>query len=612
MPNESMVTAALFYAEECGLRIIPVPPGEKGPRMKNWPDVATTDSEKIREWWQYEPDSNIAVVTGGWLAVVDTDEKNGKHGEQSLKDWETQFGSPIPRDTWTCKTGSGGYHRYYIVDREFKGAVEVLPGVDIRAYHNCVMAPPSIHPNGNRYTWEISPDDAPIAKANEAIYELLSMGEEDKTSTMKLDDRISKGARNDTLFKLACSLWSKNINETAILNAIRSTNSEQCDPPLSDEEVQAVVKSAIERYPPGGGDSSSPEGKKAPKAKRQRKPIQAITASELDQLDIPPVEWLVEGLLPVGLSLIGAPPKYYKSFMALQLCVEICTGGSFLGYKCNQNACLYLDLESTKRRPKERLRNILGDRPAPDNLFIITGTDDVGIIGDGFEEQMEEQLRQHPDIKLIIVDVFQEIRPPGKKTQNAYDRDYDDMKVLKALADSHNIGVMLIHHTRKMPDEDDVFNQLSGSTGLMGALDAAWLITRSKRDSEESTLHVTGRDLEAVNLQLRFNKDTTRWESLGEVEQAQAIREKEEYEKSPIVKTIRKELEVNGNEWQGAVEELKNDSIDFGSPIPDDVSAIGKKIRSLETQLKETDNISFKDLGQKGQDRKRTILFYRT
>ena len=59
---------------------------------------------------------------------------------------------------------------------------------------------------------------------------------------------------------------------------------------------------------------------------REFKPIESITAAELDALEIQPIDWLVKDILPVGLSILGAPSKYYKSYMALGLCVAICQG----------------------------------------------------------------------------------------------------------------------------------------------------------------------------------------------------------------------------------------------------------------------------------------------
>ncbi len=299
-------------------------------------------------------------------------------------------------------------------------------------------------------------------------------------------------------------------------------------------------------------------------------------------------------MLPVGLSMIGAPSKSYKSYMALGMCVSACRGEKFLGFDCKKNACLYFDLESTKRRPKNRLNQIMGDSSQkPDNLYIITGVDEPGRIGDGFEAQVEYQLKEHPEIKLIIVDVFQMIRQPAKRNQTGYDRDYDDFKSLKQLADKHNIGLMLIHHTRKMKDPSDVFNELSGSVGVMGALDCAWVITKEDRYSEEATLHITGRDMKPRKLKIRFNENNFRWEYIGTEEEVQERRLREEYDNSPIVATIKKLVKQGGGRWEGSADTIKRESMYFQSRIYEDVSQIGKKINKYEVFL-HFDSIDFK------------------
>lgn len=325
-------------------------------------------------------------------------------------------------------------------------------------------------------------------------------------------------------------------------------------------------------------------GKVVPK--KEFKPIRAVTAAELDKMDIPAIEWIVEKILPVGLSMIGAPSKYYKSYMALGLCVAICNGGKFLDFNCHKHACLYLDLESTKRRPKSRLNQIIGPfGEKPDNLHIITGTDEPGRIGDGFEKQIEYQLQEHPDIKLIIVDVFQMIRQPAKKNQTGYDRDYDDFKVLKQIADKHNIGLMLIHHTRKMRDPSDVFNELSGSVGVMGALDCAWVITKDDRYSEEGTLHITGRDMETQKLKIRFNKKSFQWEYIGTEEDIEAQRLQAEYDQSPIVETIKKLVKQGGGRWEGSASDIKSASKYLSCEIYEDVRKVGALINKFEALL---------------------------
>lgn len=311
-------------------------------------------------------------------------------------------------------------------------------------------------------------------------------------------------------------------------------------------------------------------------------------------MDIPPIEWIVEKILPVGLSMIGAPSKYYKSYMALGLCVAICNGAKFLDF----------DLESTKRRLKSRLNQITGDLAGKlDNLYIIDGTEEPGRIGAGFETQVEYQLREHPEIKLIIVDVFQTVRQPAKRNQTGYDRDYEDFKALKQIADKHNIGLMLIHHTRKMKDPSDVFNELSGSVGVMGALDCAWVITKDDRFAEEGTLHITGRDMDTQKLKIRLNKKSFQWEYVGTEEEIESQREMAEYEQSPIVATIKKLVKQGGGRWEGSASDIQSASKFFGCQINDDVRKIGSTINKFDGLLWACDRSQF-EYDRRGVKRK--------
>lgn len=323
------------------------------------------------------------------------------------------------------------------------------------------------------------------------------------------------------------------------------------------------------------------------------KPIKAITASELDKMDIPPITWLVKDILPVGLSMIGAPSKYYKSYMALGLCLAICEGGKFLGFDCEKHACLYFDLESTKRRPKNRINQIAGlFTEKPDNLYIITGEQNPGRIGEGFEEQVELQLSEHPNIKLIVVDVFQMIRQPKKRNQTDYDCDYENFKAIKQITDAHDIGLTLIHHTRKMKDPTDVFNELSGSVGVMGALDCAWVISKDDRYATEATLHITGRDLEPRKLKVRFNKKTFQWEYIGTEEDVENQRFMAEYEQSPVVGAIKKLVKQGNGRWEGSAGDIIEASKYFtGCTIYDDSRKVGKLIDRYESLLEGVDDI---------------------
>ena len=571
--------AALWYAQS-GFRVFPLVHKGKRPITKNGFKNATSDPQTVREWWRMYPDANIGFVTGNGLMVVDVD-MHGKDGKQSIKQWEDKNG-PLPMNTWLSKTGGGGAHAFFKVNQKIGNKKDVLPGVDIRGDGGYIVAPPSIHESGNLYEWIQEPKGDP-AMAPDSLIRLCTWDHSgSRTEEQQIGDIIPEGNRTDYLFKRACSMQEKGYTDEAIRAAISAENMARCSPPLTDKELEREVLGALKRYQKGKRYPTVCDNGQA-RTLKEFKPIKSVTAAELDKMDIPPIEWIVDKILPVGLSMIGAPSKYYKSYMALGLCVAICNGDKFLGFDCNKHDCLYLDLESTLRRPKSRLDQILGIYgKKPDNLHIITGTDDPGRIGDGFELQIENQLKEHPKIKLIIVDVFQMIRQPAKKNQSGYDRDYDDFKILKQIADRHGLGLMLIHHTRKMKDPNDVFNELSGSVGVMGALDCAWVITKDDRYSEEGTLHITGRDMESQKLKIRFNKKTFQWEFIGTEEDIEAQRLKTEYEQSPVVETIKKLIKQGGGHWEGSASDIITASKYLSHGIYDDARKVGSLINKYE------------------------------
>lgn len=366
------------------------------------------------------------------------------------------------------------------------------------------------------------------------------------------------------------------------------------------ERVRRIMTEELETY------TEKPlvtvkDGKTVPVKRPPR--LIGISFSDLEKEYIPPLEWIVKDLLPVGLAMIGAPSKYFKSYMALDLCLSVGEGAPFLGFQTVKNACVYMDLESTKRRPRDRMRQILGDRRPPDNCILIDGTQEVGQIGAGFEDQVNYLLDEYDAAKLLVIDVLQLVRQRAKRNQTGYDRDYDDLKALKRLADQRGICILLIHHTRKMKDPTDIYNELSGSVGVMGALDCVWMITKESRDTNEGTLHITGRDLESKQLKIRFNKQCFRWECLGTVEDVEGQRLVQEYQDSRIIQTVRKLVETHGGSWEGSAQEVKDASIYFGTYIHDDVRQIGKEINRFEGLLWAQDGIEY-DFRNAGGKRK--------
>ena len=123
-------------------------------------------------------------------------------------------------------------------------------------------------------------------------------------------------------------------------------------------------------------------------------------------------------------------------------------------------------------------------------------------IGQGLERQIEAQLAEHPHIRLVVLDTLQKVRCVSGSGMS-YSSDYEDAGALKALADRNGICLLVIHHLRKMAD-DDPFNRLSGTNGLAGAADGTLILMRNKRQDGTATLYATGRDIEDVKEELEF------------------------------------------------------------------------------------------------------------
>ena len=149
---------------------------------------------------------------------------------------------------------------------------------------------------------------------------------------------------------------------------------------------------------------------------------------------------------------------------------------------------------------------------APSNVHFCT---ESRILGNGLEEQLQQFLTEHPDTSLVIIDTLQMIR--GTTYDNTYANDYRDLSALKKLADANGIAILLIHHLRK-EKADDVFNRISGTTAISGAVDASFTLVEEQRGSGRARLSCIGRDIEYRELELRRNADNV-WEVTADIYQ---------------------------------------------------------------------------------------------
>lgn len=281
--------------------------------------------------------------------------------------------------------------------------------------------------------------------------------------------------------------------------------------------------------------------------------LEYISAIELQNKDLPPTVYYVDKLLPQGLNLICSVPKLGKSWLALDLCLSICNGTTFLNFKTKQAGCLYLALEDSYNRLKGRMNKLLNDKLAPSNFIYAINCNDLK---NGFVNQIESFLNSHKDIKVIIIDTLQKIRSDSKNN-NAYSHDYKELSMIKKLADEKGLCIILIHHLKK-GTTNDPFERVSGTNGVTGTVDTTFVLDKKYRNDDETYMSVVGRDVEYNEYILKFNKDTCKWSMISTVDKYQEKCQKDTYYNNTLVDTIKTLVSENNGSWTGTLKSIND------------------------------------------------------
>ena len=283
------------------------------------------------------------------------------------------------------------------------------------------------------------------------------------------------------------------------------------------------------------------------------KDLEYISAIDLQSKELPPTIYYVNNILPQGLNLICSVPKLGKSWLALDLCLSICNGSTFLGFNTKQTGCLYLALEDSYNRLKSRMNKLLDDKRAPNNFIYAINCNDLK---NGFVNQIENFLKNNKDIKVIIIDTLQKIRSESK-SNNAYSHDYKELSMIKKLADEKGLCIILIHHLKKGMTNDP-FEKVSGTNGITGTVDTTFVLDKKNRNDDETYMSVVGRDVEYNEYILKFDKDTCKWSMISTVDKYQEQCQKDDYYNNTLVDTIKTLVNENNGSWTGTFKSINN------------------------------------------------------
>ena len=219
-------------------------------------------------------------------------------------------------------------------------------------------------------------------------------------------------------------------------------------------------------------------------------PLNTVGGEDLLQMHLPPQQFIVEGLLPVGLAMIVGATKTGKSFLTLQLCLAVSQGEPLWNYPTKKGHVLYLALEDPWTRLQKRVLSMKGTASNFLQLSIDSETINKGLI-----EQIDDFLRQYPDTVLVAVDTFQHIRDNEiKRGVSIYVHEYEELMALQRYALKNRIVILLVHHSNKAKNSDP-YEAASGTMGITAALDTYLFIRKLKRSDTKAMLHISGRDV---------------------------------------------------------------------------------------------------------------------
>ena len=280
------------------------------------------------------------------------------------------------------------------------------------------------------------------------------------------------------------------------------------DAPSWHEAAVASVKENSHPHPTSDNRSSIGHGKSPP---RKNWSDRVFSAADLQTQTFPPLKFIVPELVPEGATLLVSRPKLGKSWLVLDIAIAVASGRFTLdSMKPIQGDVLYLALEDGPRRLQRRLTKLLptfGEKWPPRLKFATECPKaDQGGLND-----IEQWISTVEAPRLVIVDTLAQFRKAPNGKAQVYTEDYGAIAELQKLASKHSLGIVIVHHDRKM-EADDVFDTVSGSLGLTGAADTILIM---KRQAGSVTLHVRGRDIEETEKALQFDKQACRWSILG-------------------------------------------------------------------------------------------------
>lgn len=476
MTNE-LLEAALGYAER-GWYVLPVR-HDKTPYTEHGVYDATIDPDEIRKLWKRFPKANIAINVGmSGMMVYDMDPGS------SVKALGEALGKEgLPKTELESRTPRGGQHFFYQIEKDeivSPSVNKVSPHVDVRSFNSYVLLPPSTTKDGS-YEW---------AKEGKPTYRTDEMKRKANVGKEKSEDRdkwiidqdmaenvelaiiwiktkakpaIQGHGGDQMTYNTACMMKSYGLSEAMAFEVMWDHYNEMCIPEWDDDEMAIKVRN-------GYNHNTSQPGNMTPAYKTARhaelfkpiitetesggkvwlnKPYRLVDSEGADDMKEP--QWLLKDFIPENsYTMIYGAFSTFKSFLALDIALTICTGGLNLHnlWGATEGGHVLYALSEGRDQFVKRWRAWEMEKYGGARAKGLFLCDPVPKVSSALEPFVECALAASPDgYKLLVIDTVG--RAMQGVNENAQENASAFTDMIEAIQGELGCAVIALHHTGK-------------------------------------------------------------------------------------------------------------------------------------------------------------------
>lgn len=228
-----------------------------------------------------------------------------------------------------------------------------------------------------------------------------------------------------------------------------------------------------------------------------------VSYENLMAVKFPPVAWVIDRLIPNGLTILSAQPGSFKTWLLLDIAIAVSQGGKFLdGYQATSSGVLIVDEENSPSMIQTRLR-MLGEHSTLNIQFFIE---------QGFkltDETVNKIINtcHINDIGLVTFDSLVRLHDKNENDATQMAEVFNQLrKITKA-----DINVLITHHNRKSGGDDNPSQAMRGSSDILASVDCH-LALRRIPNSTLLTLSQTkiriAPEIDPLDIDVEFDEDS--------------------------------------------------------------------------------------------------------